>query len=59
VADSERLRGARIVEGISGRSNNGIGCACGPAADAYITPAEARKLAAALVELADYADGVR
>jgi hypothetical protein len=27
--------------------------------DAYITPGEARKLAAALVELADYADGVR
>jgi hypothetical protein len=27
------------------------------AEDAYITPAEARKLAVALVELADYADG--
>ena len=27
--------------------------------DADITPAEARKLAAALVELADYADGLR
>jgi hypothetical protein len=27
--------------------------------DAYITPGEARKLAAALVELADYADGLR
>jgi hypothetical protein len=26
---------------------------------AFITPAEARKLAAALIELADYADGVR
>jgi hypothetical protein len=29
------------------------------AADATITPAEARKLAVALVELADYADGTR
>jgi hypothetical protein len=27
--------------------------------DAYITPSEARKLAEALVELADYPDGVR
>jgi hypothetical protein len=27
--------------------------------DAYITPREARKLAAALVELAEYADGNR
>jgi hypothetical protein len=27
--------------------------------DAYITPGEARKLAEALVELADYADGLR
>jgi hypothetical protein len=27
--------------------------------DAYITPGEARKLAAALVELAEYADGIR
>jgi hypothetical protein len=27
--------------------------------DAYATPGEARKLAEALVELADYADGVR
>jgi hypothetical protein len=27
--------------------------------DAYIEPAEARKLAEALVELADYADGLR
>jgi hypothetical protein len=27
--------------------------------DAYITPGEARKLADALVELADYADGLR
>jgi hypothetical protein len=27
--------------------------------DAYATPSEARKLAAALVELADYADGLR
>jgi hypothetical protein len=27
--------------------------------DAYISPGEARKLAAALVELADYADGLR
>jgi hypothetical protein len=27
--------------------------------DAYITPGEARKLAAGLVELADYADGLR
>jgi hypothetical protein len=27
--------------------------------DAYITPDQARKLAEALVELADYADGVR
>jgi hypothetical protein len=27
--------------------------------DAYITPGEARKLAEALVELADYADGRR
>jgi hypothetical protein len=27
--------------------------------DAYITPGEARKLAGALVELADHADGVR
>jgi hypothetical protein len=27
--------------------------------DAYITPGEARKLAAALVELADYADGLQ
>ena len=27
--------------------------------DAYIAPGEARKLAEALVELADYADGVR
>jgi hypothetical protein len=29
------------------------------AGDAYITPTEARKLAEALVELADYADGLR
>lgn len=28
------------------------------AVDAYIRPSEARKLAAALAELADYADGV-
>jgi hypothetical protein len=27
--------------------------------DAYIAPGEARKLATALVELADYADGLR
>jgi hypothetical protein len=27
--------------------------------DAYITPGEARKLAEALVELADFADGLR
>ena len=27
--------------------------------DAYIAPGEARKLAEALVELADYADGLR
>jgi dTDP-4-dehydrorhamnose reductase len=27
--------------------------------DAYMTPVEARKIAAALVELADYAEGLR
>ena len=27
--------------------------------DAYVTPGKARKLAEALVELADYAEGVR